>query len=198
MISPAGIRDARGISLVEVLVAVGIVGVLAGTTMLVMPSVVAMAKADSGASQLATVLRNAREQAVTERRNIQISFVVPNIVEVRRENLGAGPGNTVVVTGQTLLSRTTLEQGMEFARFAPPQPDTPDGFAPAAGTIVFTGVPPWQYTPEGTLVSQSGDPVNGTIFLGNPIDPNSAHAITLFGATALLREWRWNGARWVE
>ena len=117
---------------------------------------------------------------------------------MRRENLGPGPGNTVIVTGQVLLSDTMLEQGMEFARFAPPQPDTPDGFAPGAGTVVFTGLPPWQYTPEGTLVSQSGDPVNGTIFLGNPIDPTTARAITLFGATALLREWRWNGAAWVE
>lgn len=192
------VRDTRGISLVEVLVAVGIIGVLAGMTMLVMPNVVAMAKADSGASQLATILRTAREQAITERRNIQLTFVLPNRVQVLRENLGPGPGNTVVVTGQTLLSDTTLEQGMEFVRFAPALPDTPDGFAPGAGTIVFTGLPPWQFTPEGTLVSQSGDPINGTVFLGQPIDPGTARAITLFGVTALLREWRWNGARWVE
>lgn len=196
--SAAGLRAERGISLLEVLITLALVGALATIAMLVMPNLVAMAKADSGAAQISAVLRTAREQAITERRNIQVSFVLPNRIEVRREELGPGPGNTVVVTGQTLLTSTILEQGMEYVRFAPPQPDTPDGFAPGAGAVVFTGLPPWQFTPEGTLVSQSGDPVNGTIFLGNPIDATTAHAITLFGATALLHEWRWNGVAWVE
>ena len=33
---------------------------------------------------------------------------------------------------------------------------------------------------------------------GIPGDPLSARAITIFGPTALIRAWRWNGREWVE
>ena len=77
-------------------------------------------------------------------------------------------------------------------------PDTPDGFAAGAGGIEFTGAEPWSFTSEGTLVDVNGDVVNGTVFLGIPDQPATGRAVTLFGATAYLREWRWNGRGWVE
>ncbi len=191
-------RDARGFTLLEVLVAMTIVIVLLAVSALFMPGVIASAKADSGSSQLMSALRTAREQAVTERRNITISFVAPNLLEVRRDNLGLNGAGDIIVTGQTLISTTILEQGMEFQRFAAEVPDTPDGFAPVGNEIEFTGLPPWQFTSEGTLVSQSGDVTNGTIYLARGNDPLTVRAVTLFGATALLREWKWNGATWFE
>ena len=54
------------------------------------------------------------------------------------------------------------------------------------------------FTSEGTFVDQQGDPLNGTLFLSVPGDPSSARAITMFGPTALIRAWRWNGQEWVE
>jgi type II secretory pathway pseudopilin PulG len=191
-------RSDAGFTLLEVLVVGTVVIALLAVSTLVLPGVVATAKADSGSSHLMAALRTAREQAVTERRSIAVLFFLPDRVEVRRDELGVdGAGNTVV-TGQTLIGTTLLEQGMEFRRFLPGVPDTPDGFAAGATAVDFTGLPPWQFTPEGTLVSQSGDVVNGTVFLGRPDEPQTARAITLFGATALLREWKWNGAAWVE
>ena len=64
-----------GFTLIEVLITVTIVGILLSISMLVMPSVIATAKADSGSSQLSTLLRTAREQAVTERRNVELRFL---------------------------------------------------------------------------------------------------------------------------
>jgi hypothetical protein len=76
-------------------------------------------------------------------------------------------------------------------------PDTPDAFGNAsasafglANTIAFTS--------EGWLVDQNGDPVNGTAFLGKPNLPLSARAVSIFGPTALIREWRWSGSQWTH
>ncbi len=54
------------------------------------------------------------------------------------------------------------------------------------------------FTSEGTFVDQDGDALNGTMFLSIPSEPHSARAITIFGPTALIRAWRWNGRDWVE
>lgn len=127
-----------------------------------------------------------------------ITFVTPNIVEVRRDDLGVDGLGNIIVTGTTLVSQTTVSQGMEFRRFDAGVPDTPDGFAPIGDAIEFTGGQPWQFTSEGTLVSQSGDVVNGTVFMARRDDPLTSRALTIFGATALLRDWSWNGANWVD
>jgi hypothetical protein len=47
-------------------------------------------------------------------------------------------------------------------------------------------------------VDNTGDVLNGTLFMAVPGEPNSARAISVFGATAFLRTWRWNGSAWVE
>jgi hypothetical protein len=54
------------------------------------------------------------------------------------------------------------------------------------------------FTSEGTFVDANGDVLNGTIFLSVPDERNSARAITILGATALIRVWKWNGREWVE
>jgi len=48
------------------------------------------------------------------------------------------------------------------------------------------------------LVDSNGDVLNGTLFLAIPNQTSSARAITVFGTTALLRYWRWDGSKWVD
>jgi hypothetical protein len=54
------------------------------------------------------------------------------------------------------------------------------------------------FTSEGTFVDSDGDALNGTLFLSIPNQVNSLRAITVLGATALIRSWRWNGREWVD
>lgn len=87
---------------------------------------------------------------------------------------------------------------MQF-RLEPDVPDTPDGFGAGMGSAVAFGPSPTRmFTSEGTFVNQQGDALNGTLFLSISGDKLSPRAITIFGATALLRAWRWNGREWVE
>ena len=187
------LRSRAGFTLLEVLFVTTIVGILLAVSVLVLPSVITSAKADSGTAQLATLLRTAREQAISERRNVEIRFVAPNRAEAWRQDID----DLGAQTGETLVQEVFIGERMELRRF-PEHGDTPDAFAAGAQAVEFTGDAPWCFTSEGTLVDANGDVVNGSIFLGQPFEPLTARAVTLFGPTALLREWQWNGQAWVE
>lgn len=183
----------RGFTLIEILIVAMVISTLTGMAMIVMPGVIAATKSDSGSVRLTGLLRTAREQSITERRNIEIRFVAPNLLETWRDDVN-GDGTPA---GQTRIVQTVLEQGVEYVRFDGVA-DTPDAFGGGVGAVDFTGAGPWRFTTEGQLVDVNGDIVNGTVFVGRPFQRDTARAVTLFGPTALLREWRWNGARWTE
>ncbi len=185
-------RDERGFSLLEIMMVVAVMGTLAGMAALISPNFIRQQKAEAGISQALEVIRNARETAISQRRNVQIQFTGTDVIQTVREN---------IPNGTTGLRTVELENGVQFLRVAG-VPDTPDGFStgpPAqTGAVAFGPSLTRAFTSEGTLVDASGDVLNGTVFLAIPNQPNSARAISIFGTTALLRTWRWDGSRWVE
>lgn len=185
--TPTTCRSA-GYSALELLFVVAILITGSAMAVLVSPQLAAFARASSSASELVSVLRTAREQAISQRRDMRLEFVAPRTVRVLREEI-PGPG-------LTLLTEVQLEGTAEFLAFGG-LPDTPDGFGSGA-PVDFGGALSIQFTSEGTLVDQADDPLNGTIFLGSVGDPLSARAVTLFGPTAVIREWRWDGRQWLE
>ena len=67
------------------------------------------------------------------------------------------------------------------------------------GAIAFGSTPTIRFTSDGSLIDSSGDVLNGTLLLGVPNDKHaSARAVTIFGATGLIRSWKWNGTAWVN
>ena len=182
-----------GFALVELTVTVGIVGVLMVGATVVMPSMLTGSRADSSTALVLNSLRLARDRAIGERRNMDLVLTTPNHFQIRREGI-SGEANAIV-------SDTYLGNGQEFTAFTGLS-DTPDlfgltnkpiAFGPTAGSPAAV-----MFTSEGTLVDSSGDTINGTIFLGIPGRKDSARAITIFGPTALLRVWRWDGMKWTE
>jgi prepilin-type N-terminal cleavage/methylation domain-containing protein len=177
-----------GFTLIEIMMALGLIAVMSAVAVMVMPTALRSATADSGASRVASVLRTAREQAISQRRNVRMTFTAPNQLVVTRVNVPA--------TTTTTLGTTVLESGIAFQLFAG-VPDTPDAFGNPSATSFGTATTV-MFSSEGTFVDQNGDPVNGTVFLGRGIDPLSARAVTIFGPTALIRQWRWNGGQWTD
>lgn len=188
----ATVRSEAGFSLLEVLVVVGILGTLAAMAMMVSPAYSEHARAEAGISQVLDVMRSAREVSVSQRRNVQIVFIGLNAIQTQRIDIDANG----VQTGTTTLRTVELENRVQF-RLETGVPDTPDGFGNAAA-LDFDTVGPWMFTSEGTFVNNTGDPINGTVFMSIPNQANSARAITVLGTTALIRPWRWNGREWVE
>jgi len=180
--------SAAGFTLVEVLVVAGLIAVLSAIAAMVMPIALLSARADSGAAQVVSVLRVAREQAIAQRRNVRVQFNDPNQIVITRVEV-PGPGTTVI--------RTVWLEGAATFRLFAGVPDTPDAFGNAAPSS-FGGAGTIAFTSSGEFVDQNGDAVNGTVFIGRDREPLSARAVSVFGPTALVREWRWNGARWTN
>jgi prepilin-type N-terminal cleavage/methylation domain-containing protein len=178
---------AGGFTLLELLIVVTLMGVLTGVAIGITPRVVRSLKGDSIAQQLNGFLRNAREQAIARRRNIRVTAADDDTVTSTQVDIPAG---------LTPLGMVDLEGGLIFTNFDG-QGDTPDAFG-AGGPIVFSGPAPHAFTSEGTFVDANGDPSNGTLFLGRRDQPETAIAVTIFGPTAALHTWRWDGTRWVQ
>jgi prepilin-type N-terminal cleavage/methylation domain-containing protein len=186
------VRDERGFSMFELLVVIAILATLATITIMVSPVFLKQARAEAGVGQAVTALRVGRETAISQRRNVKLEFVGLSAIRTVRQDIGTNG----VVTGATVLSTVELENNARF-RIEPGVPDTPDGFG--NGTAISFGTSPERmFTSEGTLVDQQGDVMNGTLFVSIPGDPESARAISIFGPTALVRVWRWDGQQWVE
>ena len=54
------------------------------------------------------------------------------------------------------------------------------------------------FTTDGSFINANGDVLNGSLFIAIPGESISARAITIFGPTGMLHQWRWNGRAWVE
>ena len=190
-------RNEAGFTLLEVLVVVALLGTLAAMAIMVSPAFLKSAKADAGIEQAMDTLRLARETAISQRRSVRVVFVGLDAIQTTREDIGANGA----VTGTTVLRTVQFENRMQF-RVVSGVPNTPDAFsltgATTGGALAFGTSPTRMFTSEGTFVNQAGDALNGTIFLAIQGDPLSARAITIFGPTALIRAWRWNGRDWVE
>jgi prepilin-type N-terminal cleavage/methylation domain-containing protein len=183
-----GVLTRSGFTMLELVVVLGIVCVLGAMAAVVMPSAVSTGKSDSAMTRVVSTLRTAREQAISQRRNIRVVFNAPNQIVVSRVEVPSGTTTTIATVW--------LESGMRFVLPAG-APDTPDAFGNAAATS-FGSATSIAFTSEGQLIDQHGDPVNGSVFLGRYNDATSARAVTIFGPTALIRQWRWNGGQWTS
>lgn len=189
------LRDDRGMSLVEIMVAVAIIGVMTSMAVTQIGRIRPGLEADGAMRTVMAQLNAARELAISQRRRVEVSFANQPIsasdlggwVRVLRYNLP---------NGTTELANVPFEGGVRYGLW-PSVQDTPDGFGNskainfgAAATVVFNT--------EGMLVDTGGNPTNGTLFMLIPNRPGSYRAVTILGSTGRVRGFRWNGGQWTR
>ena len=145
---------------------------------------------DGALRVLLSQMNAARELAITQRRNMRLTFTNGSQVQIIREEV---PGPTL-----TTIRTVVFESGVQFGLITG-LPDTPDTFGNAT-SVVFasaTGTPPEvKFTPEGILVNQDGLTLNGSVFVAIPNQALSARSVTIFGSTGRIRGYRWDGRFW--
>ena len=178
-----------GYSVTELIFVVGIMAVLASMAVFQIGQSRPSALGDGAMRVVLSQMNAARELAITQRRNMRLTFV-NNTATIVREEV---PGPTL-----TTLSAIPFEGGLQYTTITG-LPDTPDGFG-YSSAVVFstaTGTPPEvKFAPDGTLINQDGQPLNGSVFVGLPGQKMSARAVTIFGSTGRIRGYRWDGATW--
>lgn len=175
----------RGFSLIELLIVVLVIGIIGGIAVARVDAMLTMARADSVAFQVVSLLRYGRDAAIAQRRTVDVVFVPPNGMVLRRNDLPVGT---------TPIASLSLENGGQF-RLNDGPPDTPDGFG-RGSEIDFGGAATIRFQPDGTLTDGAAIPVNGTVYLARPNQPLSQRAVTVTGTTARSQPYRWTGTRW--
>jgi Tfp pilus assembly protein FimT len=183
--------DERGFSTIELAIVALILMTVSAMAIIQLSPTLQQQQANAAMIQIASELRQARELALTERRNIQVSFPSNNQITLTRMNLPLG---------QSVLATVPIQAPAVFMLTAG-APDTPDGFG-NAGAIEFgnvvNGPPTMLFQSDGTFVDTGGNILNGTVFIGIPNVPTAARAVTIVGATGRLRMYKANPTGWVN
>ena len=179
----------RGYSMVELTVVAILLMIISAMAIVQIHPALQQQQASSAMIEVASELRQAREMAITQRRQIQVQFIAPNQIVLTRLNINPG-----------VVGNTFFNPPMQYWQTAG-KGDTPDGFG-ATGAIVFGGIvggpPTMMFQSDGTFVNTLGVPINGTIFIGDKVDPSSARAVTVLGATGRIKMYKNNANAWVQ
>jgi prepilin-type N-terminal cleavage/methylation domain-containing protein len=183
--------DSAGFSLIELLIVVAIAICALAGSVLVMPSFVRDARSDGAMKTVIATLRQAKDLAVADRRDMEVRFVAPNEIQIWRQEVPTA-------NGVTQIRSVRLDSNMQFCLMVG-VPDTPDGFG-NTGAVSFQGATTYIFRTEGMFTDANAnlDPISGTLFLGVPNQQLTARAVTVFGPTALIRGYRWMGRQWAE
>jgi type II secretory pathway pseudopilin PulG len=183
-------RRQQGFSLLEVTVVLGVTMIGLAMAIVQTSGLVPNLKANSAMDQVSSQLREARDTAMTQRRQVELQFAGNNQITV----------TVLEPIGTSLATTVTLDGGAQFMLFGG-MPDTPMAFGNNAA-IYFGGVSGgptgMQFMSTGGLVDANGNPISGTVFLGIPGQPATARAVSVLGATGRIREYHWNGNAWQE
>jgi prepilin-type N-terminal cleavage/methylation domain-containing protein len=193
----------RGMSLIELLLVMGIMGVVTAMAVVQTGPARNNARGDAAMRIVLAQLNQARELAISQRRYIRVTFdVALNQLIVVREDTAAAT---------TTLSSIGFEGGAALSPVASiPALDTPDAFgktlSPSFKSVngVFqsfssdnaTGTQLAKFAPDGTLVDWNGRVTNGTVFIGVTNVPTASRAVTVLGSTGRVRAFRWTGSAW--
>lgn len=175
----------KGFSLAEVLTIVAIIAVLFGISIIAFQAAAITIQGDANLRIVEGQLKFARDVAVSQRRPVQVVLIAPNVIQIIREDMPSGT---------TLLSSATLENNTTFVDFDT-VPDTPETFG-AASVYEPGAAAVYRFTADSMFTNPAGNPVNATIFVGQTGKTVTARAVTIFGTTARIRTYRWNGSQW--
>jgi prepilin-type N-terminal cleavage/methylation domain-containing protein len=180
---------AAGFTLVEILMVLALAVVVTAIAIPVSRNMLSRSKATGANMEVVSWLEMARNRATAERRNYEVTFVpAQRLIQIQRVEADG--------TKSAPVQDRYLPETVAFVQFSGAT-DTPDAFG-AAGPIVFSGSTPHMFTTDGSFIDSNGDPSNGTLFMGKPGQRDTGTAVTVFGATGLLRAWKLAGNKWIR
>jgi len=188
----------KGFTLIESVVVIGIMMILMGIAIIQSFGSREAYQANSAMDTVVAQLRVARELAITQRTNVQVTFVSSGTTQQVQYQVLKQPGTNETngpVVSSSLPSQTLF-------MLTPGVPDTPMNFGNNAAIYIgnTTGGPSFmEFTSTGQFTDNTGfNTLNGTVFIGVPGQTSTARAVTIMGGTGRVRPYSYIGKGWVE
>jgi len=198
-----------GFSAIELVIVVAIIMILAGFTVIQTKSTTNNSRANAAMGNVVTQLRQARQMAITMRRNVLVTFTPPNQMQLAVQTL---PGEAPAPVFKPILLNDGAAGGLQFYVF-PTIKDTPMNFgnSQAINFVTSTGGTSGlsvMFSTSGSFVGTTAttnfaavgnnNQINASIFVGIPGVQNTARAVTVLGGTGRVRSFYWDGTNWNE
>jgi prepilin-type N-terminal cleavage/methylation domain-containing protein len=191
----------RGFTLLEMMIVVGIGLIMGGVTLVAMMPMLKQNHVDAAYDTTLSVLRNYRNQSITQSKRYIVFFTPPATITVQYWGV-AVPVSPAPVTVATY----TLPTDIQFAVQAGFPNPGPDGFGTGATPVTFNacalvGQSCLIFYPDGSAQDDLGNFDNGVVYLTRPGDLYSSRAVSVFGTTGRVRGWRLinqAGIKWVQ
>jgi prepilin-type N-terminal cleavage/methylation domain-containing protein len=188
----------RGFTLVECLVVVALAAVMMGLAIVNASHSLEESKATSAATAVLSQMRLARMLAISQRRNVAVTFVTRSS---HPQNLERVDIQVLALPGEPAypVQSVPLPAGTQFV-LEPGVPDTPMNLGNGSA-VYFSGryrrSMVMQFTPSGSFLDENAEVLNGTIFVGVPSSPGTARAVTVMGGAGHSQLFTWNGSQWM-
>jgi Tfp pilus assembly protein FimT len=214
--SPRIGADARGHSVIELLIVVSIIVILTAVTIFSLNGNKAAYKADDQALRILDFIREANSRALTYREVTRLEIdTTDNEIRIIDENL------STTSTDDKEIRSMPLEKGVEVVIDKTPSGITvpnPPNYAAATyatdsighleGSTMVTGHRVWsmRFKADGTVVNNSNAVTSATLFIYPPLSASTldtarstklVRAITIFGGSVGVKLWKYNGSAWV-
>jgi Tfp pilus assembly protein FimT len=174
--------------MIEMVVVAAIIAVVMAVAVLSFGTALRGSHVNTAVQTTVNELRKAHEEAVDRRLLYTVTFVPPGTIVTQRTITGQPP-----VTERTI----SLPNDVQFLALAgiPAAGATPDGFGIGTAAIDFDqanggGGTAIFFKPDGTATDALGNPNDGVVYLAQPGQLYSSHAVTMFGATGRLKVWQ--------
>lgn len=208
----------KGASVAELLIVLLVIGLMSGFTLFALTGHKAMYKTDDQTLQIIDVLRAASLRAVTQRQTIRVEInMTTNRVQIIDENLATTSNDDVVVKSLTLAPVTDVKLSAKPLNVSP-LPPAPSNFPAAVfasslhPSSTSNNVCTIRFNRNGTVTNAGTNALganaaitSSTLYIWPPqaADPTrarttgSVRAITIYGPSANIRLWKYNGTSFV-
>lgn len=203
----------RGVSIVEILVALVIIVVLGAISLPYITNYKKYYKSEDQTLKFIDVMREAAQLALTRRRSMRVEIDLTDNVMLIIDEKGTAADTLV----KSIPLEPTREVRMDQAPTGITKPNPPnytdaafatDSIGHLVGSTTVTGHNVWmcRFQSDGSVLNAAGNPLNATIYVWPPVSAGSttirnkteARAITLFGGSGAIRYWKHDGSSFVS
>jgi type II secretory pathway pseudopilin PulG len=201
-----------GLSMIEIVIVLGIIGVLTAISVPYIINYQKVYKSEDQALKMIDIMQEANQLAITRRRTMRVEIdLTDNAILLIDEN-GSVSG--------TLIKKVPLELPKDVRTDMIPsgvvKPNPPNytdavfatdlvGHLVGSTTVINHNVSYARFKSDGSVVNSANVPVSVNIYSWPPVTPGSTtarnngeiRAITLFGGSGALRYWKYNGTTFV-